>query len=402
MAWLRSAGQNYFAFTKAASRKQHDKELVQSLINGSLQVPLSAATEREWQKAFWAMELMLYKTGATREKLRQGWQQAPRLSEGFQKALLEVSFTLYPQAFVKPIRGLLQQTASAAVFVRCAEYLLRAADTREIKVTIETLLQTKWKEKKFVGLTILQKRLKEKTAGNLPPLSDVFSKYFLPGKTVVFSLHRKNRNYSGLVLIRTSDGNFVKTGSGQVFHTTQLARAITGYPWYITNGNTPQGIFRWTGFDTSSNNYIGPTTNLQMVMPYEAPPEVFFADSSLAGAAWKPEMYTALLPSSWKAYEPMQQSFWAGAIGRSEIIMHGTTINPGYYKAASFFPQTPSLGCLCSYEEWDATGKRIISHQQQIVEALLRNGSRKGYVVVIDLDDKKAPVTLTEVAALLK
>ena len=81
--------------------------------------------------------------------------------------------------------------------------------------------------------------------------------------------------------------------------------------------------------------------------------------------------------------------------------MHGTTIDPEFYKAATYYPQTPSLGCLCSYEEWDEAGYRITSNQQQIKNALDSMGSSNGYVVVIDIDNKKQPVEIGEVQPLL-
>ena len=82
--------------------------------------------------------------------------------------------------------------------------------------------------------------------------------------------------------------------------------------------------------------------------------------------------------------------------------MHGTTIDPAYYKGQSYYPQTPSLGCLCSYEEWDVNGKRIISNQQKLVDKLNGIGATNGYVVVIDINDKKENVQLKEFQKLLQ
>jgi hypothetical protein len=138
-----------------------------------------------------------------------------------------------------------------------------------------------------------------------------------------------------------------------------------------------------------------------MVMPFEATPAIFFNDSSYAGLHWSKELYKKLLPSAWQSYRPIYESYDAGAIGRSEIIMHGTTINPNYYKKQPYFPQTPSMGCLCSYEEWDSGGQVIKSNQQEIVNALNAIGAQKGFVVVINLDDKKEPVSVREITSYL-
>jgi len=345
------------------------------------------------------MELMLYKTPYTKDRLAQAWKKAPGLAENFQKALLEVTYTLYPSSFTGEVNDLLKSTKSPAIFIRCAEYLmLTNTISRE---SIKNILQKNFKNNEFTGFKILKQRLRKHQPVKRPPLRDIFNKNFLPGQTVVYSIHRQNRNYPGLVLVRNADGSFVKEQDGTLFHTAQLARAITNYPFYITNGNTPQGIYRWTGFDTATNLYIGPTPTLQMVMPFETNPGVFLSNINDTSSIWNPPMYGALLPPSWKNYDGMYESYYAGAMGRSEIIMHGTTINPGYYKGQPYFPQTPSLGCLCSYEAWDDAGKRVESNQQKIVNALSSTGRSNGYVIVIELDNKNKPVTLQDVSAYL-
>lgn len=396
--------QTSYEFTSLQSRTKHDKHLVDSIINGNFRQPLTVANERKWSSAFWAMELMLYKTLLTTQKLQQAWRQATDMSEEFQKDLLEVSYTLYSKDFVARVQHLLQTTSSPAIFIRCAEYLLANKKDVTIIMQIENARYKKFKNNNFIGFDLLRKRIThfmQKKEPKHPPLKDLFSKNFLPGEVVVYSLQRSNRNFPGLVVIRKGDGSFVKNKNGSIFHTSQLARAVTNYPYYITNGNTPQGIFRWTGFDTSSISYIGPTTNLQLVMPYEVDVQKFFSDS-ITSNQWSKKVYSSLLPSSWKNFDGIYQSYYAGEIGRSEIIMHGTTINPAYYKNQTFYPQTPSLGCLCSYEEWDVNGMLIKSNQQKIADALINLNTIKGYVVVIDIDDKNTAVSEKEIVNLIQ
>ena len=393
--------QTQFDFTKAVNRSQHDQFLKDSLITGSLKVPLSTATEKEWQKAFWAMELMLYKSKETSLKLSEAWRMANQLSEGFQKSLLEVSYTIDPGTFIRPATQLLHNTLSPAVFIRAAEYIWLTDKTQSTKRMIHRLMRQKFKDANFIGFNLLQKRLNEPVQQR-PSLKALFDSSFLPGQTIIYSLQRSNRDYPGLVLIRKPNGQFARNSDGSFFHTSQLARSVTNYPFYITNGNTPQGLFRWAAFDSSTNNYIGPTTTLQLLMPYESTPTVFLPNNSTSEKMWTEEIYANLLPASWRSYNGLYESFWAGAIGRSEIIMHGTTINPIYYKEKKYFPQTPSLGCLCSYEAWDKNGRLTNSHQEQIVTALKTIGSLNGYVVVVNLDDKNKAVELNEVMHLLR
>ncbi len=386
----------YFQFASQQNRAKMYKKLVDTTIRLSLADPLADSTEGEWNEAFWAMELVVYKNDFSKQKLTQAWKQAPELSEDFQNNLIEASYALYPTEFKQGVTNLLHATSSIPIFIRCAEYLLRAdAATAAI---IQPLIQTKFGDTINTGLTILQNRIASpKQTKPLPPLKDLFDKNFLKDQTVIYSFQRKNRDYPGLVIIRKADGKFIKNKDGIIFHVPQLARAITNYPFYITNGNTPQGILRFTGFAVSGNYAIGPTANLQLSLPYEAKAAIFFNDSSLEHTLWQKEMYASLLPVSWKNNEALYESFYAGAMGRSAIIMHGTTVNPAYYKGQLYYPQTPSLGCLCSYEEWGNNGLRIKSYQQQIVDALDDAEINNGYVVVINLNNDKKAVSIDEV-----
>ncbi len=393
----------YFPFTTKERRQQLHKQMIDTVIHQNLSHPLNDSTEGGWNEAFWAMELLVYRNDYSKQKITKAWQKANTLSEDFQKNLLEVSFSIYPDEFKQEVAKLLQATRSVPVFIRSAEYLLQAEPSPTISSTIRLLVKKNFNGVQDIGLTILENRLaKFHQLDLLPPLKDIFNKSFLRGQTVIYSLQRKNRNYPGVVIIRRPDGRFLKNKDSSVFSVSQLARAITNFPFYITNGNTPQGIFRWTSFDISKNSLIGPTPNLQLVLPYEANPFVFFADSTLVNADWKEEMYESMLPESWKNYDAIYESFYAGATGRNEIIMHGTTIDPAFYTGQLYYPQTPSLGCLCSYEEWDRNGMRTTSNQQKIDDALDSFDSGNGYVVVLELNNERKPVNINEVSNIIK
>lgn len=386
--------------TTLEAKENRYKYLVDTTIKQYLQDSLNEDNEGEWNEAFWAMELVQYKDDFTREKLGIAWNKAADMSDYFQKNLIETTFSLYQKEYKQQALRLMKQTKSTGIFIRCAEYVLRA-DSLKGKAIVASMIKQKFPNDKSIGMQLLKSRIAEKKAQPLPPLKDIFSKNFLPGKTVIYSLQRSSRNYAGLVLIRKPGGTFLKDSAGNYFQTSQLAKAITSYPYYITNGNTPQGIFRFSGFDVSRLLYIGPTKNLQLQLPFEDAPAIFFNEDSFTNTTWSTALYASLLPDSWKNYEGIYETYYAGKIGRTAIIMHGTTIDPQFYKKQTYYPQTPSLGCLCSYEEWNDSGYRIKSNQQQIVDALYSMGSNDGYVVVIDLDNKKKDVNINEVKPLL-
>ena len=99
----------------------------------------------------------------------------------------------------------------------------------------------------------------------------------------------------------------------------------------------------------------------------------------------------------------MTEAWNAGKAGRTEIIAHGTTIDPDYYKGRPFYPLTPSQGCLTAKEIWNVTtGHLLVSEQLNLVSAFMSTPGTKGYLYVINLDDQQKPVTREELEALVR
>jgi hypothetical protein len=323
----------------------------------------------------------------------------------FQRALLELAYTNYQGKYFKQIDTLLQLTGNAKIFAMCAEYILLQRHDSTLLDKLEETIIKKFAFQpddpiiamlndhiiamKFPSTSLIESKL----------FDQILDKNFLPGQIVMYSLQRKNRDYPGLVIVRNKEGIFVRDSANKIFNVAQLARSITDLPGYLTNGNTPEGIFRMHGFNVSSSNFIGPSPNIQLSLPVEMSPQQFFNDSTIQDSTWSEELYSRLLPEHLKQYTPLHKTLYAGLAGRTEIIAHGTTINPEYYKGQVYYPHTPSQGCLCTKELWN--GKRLESNQQKLINALLNAGGAHGYCVVVELDDKQAPVTLEEVLPFL-
>jgi hypothetical protein len=74
-----------------------------------------------------------------------------------------------------------------------------------------------------------------------------------------------------------------------------------------------------------------------------------------------------------------------------------------YFYGKTYYPISPTLGCLCAREIWDAaTGKLKESEQLRLVNAFKATADKTGYAIVINLDNKKQPVTAAEVEALVQ
>ena len=390
--------------TDAAKAKLHDR-LIKYSINKNLSLPLNDSTEENWEDAFSAIEVLLYKSPFTDEKIHTAFEVIEQRSTDFQKALLELAYSNYPGIFFRNVKSLLNNTADPKVFALCAEYLFQQKKDSSFVNTIEQLIATKFGDQGIIDPTLymLQVHLSEqKTNGTFLSkklLTNLFSNKFLPGQIIMYSIQRKNRDYPGLLVIRNSSGNFITDSNGIIFNIPQLARSTTNLPFYLQGGNTPQGIFLMHGFGVSMSSFIGPTANVQLLMPVEANIQMFLGDNSITDTTWNIDYYKKLLPDDFKNYLPLYYSYYAGLAGRTEIIAHGTTMDPNIYANKSYFPLSPSQGCLSTKEIWN--GKRLESDQQKLVNALLKAGGANGYCVVIELDDKQSPVSINDIISYL-
>jgi hypothetical protein len=390
----------YTSYTTEAARTKMNERLIKNSITKNLSLPLTDSTEENWQDAFDAMEVMNYHSAFVESKVHNAFDSIGVRSISFQRALMELAYANYPGKFIMQTNVLLEETTDPKIFAICGEYLMQHKKSDIEKKILSKKLLEKFTDTAYKNpvLFMLSTRLaptEVNTQSVHEVLKEVLNKNFLPHQIVMYSFQRKNRDYPGMVLIRNADGNFVKDSSGNLFHIPQLARSISNLPGYLRNGNTPQGIFKMYGFGVSMSNFIGPTANVQMGMPVELSIQKFFDDSTILDSTWTIDWYQKLIPKKLQNYLPLYGSYYSGIAGRSEIIAHGTTIDPNYYSGKPFYPLTPTQGCLCTKEIWD--GKRLESDQQKLVNGLLKAGGANGYCVVFEIDDKQVPVTIKDI-----
>ena len=396
-------------FTTAQNRTKFYNNLIHNSITKNLSLHLEDSTEENWLEAFYAMELIFYKEPWAMAKLKIAADSLKKRSIDFQKTFLELVYANKLKNFMPQADELFKTTVNGKVFAMCAEYLLLTDTSRNNKNYVGKIVSKRRNQLNtdddFIAVTGLTRHLEniDKIKQISLPVffKPLFKKEYLKGNTIVYSIQRKNRNYPGLVLIKDTGGNFVTNSNGVIFTVSQLAKSLSSLPFYITNGNTPQGIFRMDGFEKSRSNFIGPTENIQLTMPAETSIKHFLKDSSITDTIWRKEWYSKLLPKSLSAYDPLYESFYAGTIGRTEIIAHGTAVDPEYYKGQLYYPYTPTAGCLCTKEIWDATGKRMVSDQKKLTDAVKKAGGANGYLIVLELDDTKKAVTAEEILPFL-
>jgi hypothetical protein len=370
LAFVVSAQTN-FPFASRANRDATSFSL-RTKVDSSLAVPLTEKTASLWMGTFWAMELMLYKPKGYEQLIPQQLIQISTMGPGIQRSFFEMLYTLFQGQFIKEVQAILPAIRSEKVKAMALEYLTQSG----LKIDPPALASFSTSVYYPVFLSHQQKYKLSK-----PAIADFTRADFLPGETVLCSFQSINRNQPGYLMIRDANGNWLKDATGQVLQFPQLARAISNLPYYLTNGNTPQGLYRILGYDTSANDWIGPTTNLQLVLPFENQ-NLFFNSSSADSAS-----YRLILGSYLQQFQGLWESYTAGRLGRTEIIAHGTTIDPLFYQTQAYYPNTPSLGCLCSPELWNEKGERTYSAQAEWIRLVKSLLQQPRYLIVAEVSD---------------
>ena len=232
----------YFKGAVKEKKVALQRNIIQNTITKNLSLPLTDNTEENWIDAFWGMELLHYRSPWADGRINIAFDSIEKRSTDFQRALLELAYTSYPDRFIKQVTSLLNNSTDARVFAMSAEYLLLNNKIPFAGINLENKKQHLVRNEKDEAIT---RQLFYRTQ-NLPrqknsiPITGIISQDFLKNQTILFSFQRKNRNYPGLALIRDTAGNFIKDENGTIFSVPQLARSISNLPGYLTNGNTPQ------------------------------------------------------------------------------------------------------------------------------------------------------------------
>lgn len=375
---------------------------VQQEVQDFLSQPLTPETEDDWIRAFHSINYFNYHTPFTAKKTEYAVSQLSGRSPEFQKALAMLLYANFPGKYTAQMQRLANETKSTKTFAIAANYVIKYGSKKDLSTLERTLATRAAAAPDDLYLKLLKKQLSTTIPYSESDLKNLFSGNFLPGKTVVYSLQNSNRDYPGLAVVRNADGSFVKDSTGGFFSVPQLTRSSYNLPYYISLGNTPQGIFRMDGFDTSKNYFIGPTTNIQLTMPNEFRASHFYMDSTLVDSVWDISQYQSLLPNGLQN-SGLLESFYAGKAGRDEIIAHGTTLDPELFRSETYYPFTPTSGCLATEEWWDGkTGYLQQSGQLRLTNAVAKAGGPYGYLLVINVIADARPVSISDVEKFMR
>ena len=333
----------------------------------------------------------------TQTVFRKAIERIEVYSISSQRKLLRSVMGYYPQEFNNEFEMLFINTSDIQIYLISLFALHHEGSLIIDKNKIAEEIETRFPEQELPVNHELLNYYLESEKLYTPNLIEFFTHPFMENSTIIYSLHRKNRNYPGLTIIKNTSGKFLRNADSTIFSVPQLALSISNLPGFMNQGNTPQGIFSIVGFYVSPTESIGPSPIVLTRIPFEVSTEIFY-HSKQKTTNWRFEDYINLLPESWKNYAPIHEAFYAGKNGRRKIVMHGSTDEIAFFTEKPFYPLTPTHGCISAKEIWDPkTGKLIESDQSKLMNAFFSTNNLKGFLVVVDIDDSQRSVQIEDV-----
>ncbi len=391
-------------FVLEKNQKEYYENLISSIYK-TFRKDITTSSQKNWRKSLINAESLFLNDSTTISGIKKALSVKTDKFVKLQRAALEVAYATDSSRFVNRIKSIYNDTKDIISYAISVNYLIRIkAENHSNEFFLNDLEKRfpKWDNDPILkSLHYYLANSSSKIFSNQPSLKDLIDSPIQKGKTIIYTFLRKNRNIPGITIIKKPNGKFVKNTDGTIFNIPQLAISYSNLPSYIPNGNTPTGIYSIVGTYITPTESIGPTPNILVRSPFEVSPKIFFHNKNKYKKFNKTD-YDSLVPKTWQNYFPIYQSFYSGKSGRKLIIMHGSTDDLTYYKNMPYYPMSPTRGCLSSKEIWDSkTGKCLESDQVKLINAFRSTKQNKGFLVVIELDNKNKPVTLSDIVKYL-
>jgi hypothetical protein len=270
----------------------------------------------------------------------------------------------------------------------------------------------KWKQELHLRATLQNTTENSQNPAVIPNLADLLKWQIAPQQPQMYVLCRPNRDILCLAVLKDGNGKFVKQVN-QLWSVPLLLQSLRNLDWYFTNGRTPQGIYRMEGISLQPDDEVfhayGQFSLVNLFVPFENGVNAFLPNQKGAFTG-NLQAYQALLPPSWRSYQPMQQTYWAGNVGRSLFRIHGSGAEIDFFRNkagvvnARNFDWNATLGCLSAIEIYDKRGSLIKADMPKILNALntVGKGKIEGFLIVVDVPStSNDPVTVTEISKLV-
>ena len=246
---------------------------------------------------------------------------------------------------------------------------------------------------------------------SLPPLKDLLKWEVADQQLHLYVLCRSDRRILCRAILKDRNGQWVRR-EGKLWSVSLLLESIHGLNWNFTRGQTPQGIYRIESVVPAAEDEFfrayGQFDLVNLFVPFEAGAKQFIPDTpgTFSGSL---DQYQSLLPPSWRAYRPLQQTYWAGKAGRSLFRIHGSGESADFFRGKDKnYPDSynwnPTLGCLSAQELYSEKGKLLHADMPKVLQALKMVGGKNfaGYLVVVDVPtSEKKPIALETIETVI-
>ena len=246
---------------------------------------------------------------------------------------------------------------------------------------------------------------------SLPPLKDLLKWEVADQQLHLYVLCRSDRRILCRAILKDRNGQWVRR-EGKLWSVSLLLESIHGLNWNFTRGQTPQGIYRIESVVPAAEDEFfrayGQFDLVNLFVPFEAGAKQFIPDTpgTFSGSL---DQYQSLLPPSWRAYRPLQQTYWAGKAGRSLFRIHGSGESADFFRGKDknypdSYTWNPTLGCLSAQELYSEKGKLLHADMPKVLQALKMVGGKNfaGYLVVVDVPtSEKKPIALETIETVI-
>ena len=185
---------------------------------------------------------------------------------------LQELYAAYPCVYKQQVQSIFEKESDVKLFAICASYLFRCDGSVNNSNSLKIKMVEQFPD--YDTIPILNELANylsyhHSFVHNKPPnIVQLFKYQKTIGKKIIYSFQRYNRDYGGIAIVQNADGSFAKNADGRLAIFEQLARSGSNLPYFITNGNTPQGVYSIQGVAVSHNNFIGPTPKSSVDNPF--------------------------------------------------------------------------------------------------------------------------------------
>ena len=377
--------------------------------------PIKESSEKFWREILWAIAL----EEPQDPKIKDTLNQILTLSEaGSQERIVKRAFQVATGIYLaedKPaviLKNRFWQVIETSKDPRWVAMALSALVTKEPNVP-ETMIWMNTVRQRFPNtqnillettLKALQFQIERKV---MPPLKDLLNWQIARNQAQLYVLCRTDRHVLCLSVLKDRDGRFVYQGK-DLWSVPLLTRSLHGLSWQFQYGQSPAGIYRIEGtMPRSGSQYFRAYGQFPLVKVFLPSEDGVSHNGALPSRL---NDYQSLLPSTWRGYFPMEETFWAGKLGRGLIRIHGTGEGVDFFASAGRFPASygwnPALGCLSAAEVYDEDGRLIKADLPKILRAISQSsasGRIEGYMVLVEIEgDSHKPVTVEEIQSLIQ